>query len=221
MAVSSGCHCSPTTHDFVRHFDGLELAILGVPDRHEPGAQFADALVVHRVAVIEVRVADELGHDRSLDQLHRVLAHPVLVVADVLHQRATQHDVEHLHATAQRQHRQVELQRRAGHRHVEFVVGSNDAVQRFLGRLLAVAARDRCRRRRAAARRRSAAAPCSALSVSSWIGGTSTGTPPARATARLYGWLLENASRLPSSLKVNTRAHTAISGGGWLMAVEL
>src|SRR6476619_4619434 len=53
------------------------------------------------------------------------------------------------------------------------------------------------------------------------MGGTSTGTPPALATARLYGWLLENASRSPSSLKVNTRAQTAISGGGSLMAAPI
>ena len=69
-----------------RQLHRLELTILGVTDRHEPVAQLADPLVVHGVAVIEMRVADDLGDDRPLDELHRVLAHPVLVVADVLHE---------------------------------------------------------------------------------------------------------------------------------------
>ena len=70
-----------------------------------------------------------------------VLAHPVVAVADVLGQRAAEGDVEHLHAAAQRQHRQVELDGREGHGDLELVVDLGDAVQRVVVRLLAVAPR--------------------------------------------------------------------------------
>jgi hypothetical protein len=50
-------------------------------------------------------------------------------------------DVEHLHATTQRQHRQVELDGGEGHRDVELVVDVGDAVEVVVGRFLAVAPR--------------------------------------------------------------------------------
>ena len=52
-----------------------------------------------------------------------------------------EHDVQHLHAAAQGEHRQIEHKCRGRHRHVELVVRGNDAVQRFLRRLLPVATR--------------------------------------------------------------------------------
>jgi hypothetical protein len=169
------------------------------------------------VAVVEVGVADDVGDDRSLDQLHRVLAHPVFVVADVLHQRSAQHDVQDLHSSAQSEHRQIEFQCGTRHGHVEFVVGGDDPYNELLGRFSSVTARIDV----AAARQQHAV---EVLQHGQCVVGELVdrrvpvpGTPPARATARLYGWLLEKASRLPSSLNVSTLAHTAIRGGGWLM----
>ena len=124
-----------------RQLDRFHLPVGCPPARDQGFCQAADALVVHRVAVLEMGGAARFGQQRPGGEIHRVLAHPVVAVADVLLQRAAERNVEHLHAAAQGQHRQVELDGRQAHGDVELVVDLGDAVQVLVGGFLAVAAR--------------------------------------------------------------------------------
>jgi acyl-CoA reductase-like NAD-dependent aldehyde dehydrogenase len=120
---------------------GLELAVGRPAARHQWLGKVAEALVVHRVAVLEIGGAGGERQLRARRESHRVLAHPVVAVADVLYQGAAERDVQHLHAAAQREHRQIELDGGEAHRDVEIVVRRHDAVQGVVVGLLAVPAR--------------------------------------------------------------------------------
>ena len=93
---------------------------------------------MHRVTVTQRRGAQRSRKQRAVGHDDRVLAHPVTLGIEVLYERAALGDVQHLHATADRQYRHVAGDGCTHHRQVELVVQAHHSVQRVGGGLLAV-----------------------------------------------------------------------------------
>ena len=115
-----------------RVLEALERAVLGPGRLDEPLPHPADALMVARLHGV-VTVTEDLGESRPSPHVHRVLRErpehlTVAVVADgvreVLHEVPAADDVEELEAAADRERRDVALQRAAEQRHLAGVAVS-------------------------------------------------------------------------------------------------
>ena len=110
-------------------------------DNSKPVAQLIECLMVNAVALRRSFGTHRLGDAGAGIEIDSGEAVPVIFAPDVLHQRATEGDVEHLHPTADREDRLVGVDGRGDHRQLHLVVLGNDAVQRFLRCRLAVPTR--------------------------------------------------------------------------------
>ena len=177
-AVSSGCHCTPSTHRFGQ-LDALDGAVVG-PCRHrQPVAEMVDALVVDAVAdgPLEPPVARASRLPAATATAWSSRRWPSMCWCSV---PAARH-VQQLGTPADRQHRQVEVEGDAERRRLEGVLAGIDAPD-LLAHLGGAVRRGSMSPPPSSSSPSKRASVAASRSVSA-VGARTAGSPPARRTA--------------------------------------
>ncbi|HRE02639.1 MAG TPA: hypothetical protein PLV68_15160, partial [Ilumatobacteraceae bacterium] len=88
--------------------DAFDDAVVGAAGDDQPVSDAVGSLMVVVMTALRLGGTERVGQARPRVELHRAVAAPVRVGADVLMQRAAAGDVHHLQASAQTEHRHVD-----------------------------------------------------------------------------------------------------------------